>query len=244
LKKIFYILLILAGFFLTSVPTAVEASHPVAIDCDEKIDSRSFDASKLQELKQNPDYQYDRAKQEEKKTSIIDKILYRIVRFLVDVLANPSGNVGNIFFYTACGLLVAVLIFIILRMNAINLFSSNKKLKNSLEIDELLEDIHEINYTTAIQEAVRQKLYRRATRLYYMQALKTLSDKKLIQWEIDKTNHEYLYELKEPRLANGFENITYAYEYVWYGNVEIEEKTFEIIQSNFNQFFTLTATAR
>lgn len=79
------------------------------------------------------------------------------------------------------------------------------------------ENIHELNFNALLDEAVRQQDYRRAIRLYYLRALKQLSDKALIDWQPGKTNHRYIRELQAQALRLDFEKITALFEYVWYG---------------------------
>ncbi|MEI7487385.1 MAG: hypothetical protein WCJ72_08235 [Chryseobacterium sp.] len=53
--------------------------------------------------------------------------------------------------------------------------------------------------------------------------LKKLSDKKSINWNPEKTNKDYVTELKVPNLKNEFSNLSYIFEYVWYGEFSIDE---------------------
>ncbi len=132
-----------------------------------------------------------------------------------------------------------------MRMNSIGIFSRrNSRDGAGLDFSEFTEDINTIDFDKMIEEAVKSGMYRRAVRLYYLKALKQLSDRSQILWEINKTNRDYLYELKSPQLRSGFEDITYVYEYVWYGNVEIDAEKFSKVRSTFNQFSNLAATAK
>jgi hypothetical protein len=70
----------------------------------------------------------------------------------------------------------------------------------------------------------------------YLQALRQLADKNLIRWKINKTNDDYARELSSTSYGPGFNNITISYEYVWYGEFEIEENTFGRIRQQFQQF--------
>ena len=56
--------------------------------------------------------------------------------------------------------------------------------------------------------------------------LKKLSDKKQIDWNTEKTNHDYLKELKSESSKTNFAELLYIFEYVWYGEFEINEEAY------------------
>ncbi|MCG8604702.1 DUF4129 domain-containing protein, partial [bacterium] len=105
-----------------------------------------------------------------------------------------------------------------------------------LEFSEVEEDIHEMDFRRLIDEAVAQKKFRRAVRLFYLSILKELTDKELISWKIEKTNHDYLNELDRPELRRPFAGLTDLFEYVWYGNVSLDNERFENAAEKFKSF--------
>ena len=66
---------------------------------------------------------------------------------------------------------------------------SAKKIKVS-EITE--EDIHSMDFYSSITKAKKENNWRLATRYYYLWLLKSFSDKDIIEWDIEKTNADYL----------------------------------------------------
>jgi hypothetical protein len=64
-----------------------------------------------------------------------------------------------------------------------------------------------------------------------------LSDKEYINWDISKTNSQYYQELQNPDLKNQFINLTYKFEYAWYGNLPINKQDFSVTQSQFSSFY-------
>jgi hypothetical protein len=242
LKKIIYIFTL---FILTStLCPATPKEQVVRYESSTLVPERSFNKEKLEKTKANQDFNYN-LEQKKEEPSWLDKILYRIARFLINILFNPTGSAESIFFYIICGLLVLALIFVILRMTAVGIFSrGNKQDKDSLEFSELIEDINSIDFDKMIEEAVNKGMYRRAVRLYYLKSLKHLSDRSQIVWEINKTNRDYFYELRSHSLRPGFEDITYVYEYVWYGNMEIDAEKFSKVKVTFHSFHNQTVAAK
>jgi hypothetical protein len=242
-KKVFIFVFLI--FIASACPAAiVDSTDKVLYETSTVVPERSFDQERLAKAKENPDFNYDINRKLEE-PSWLDKLMYRIIGFLINLLFNPTGSAESIFFYIICILLVIGLIIVIMRMNSIGIFSrSNTQNKGGLDFSELTEDINSIDFDKMIEEAVKTGMYRRAVRLYYLKSLKQLSDKSQIVWEINKTNRDYLYELRSPSLRTAFENITYVYEYVWYGNVEIDAEKFSKVRTTFNQFSNQAASAK
>jgi hypothetical protein len=53
-----------------------------------------------------------------------------------------------------------------------------------------------------------------------------MSAKQMIVWDIEKTNSDYLYEIKEQSQKEEFAYLSYLYNYIWYGEFELDEATF------------------
>lgn len=84
-----------------------------------------------------------------------------------------------------------------------------------------------------IAQALRKKDYRLAVRYHYLWLLKTLSDREYIQYASDKTNTDYLQELRTEKIHAPFQQVTMLYDYIWYGNFPLSEAAFEHAQRHF-----------
>ncbi len=105
---------------------------------------------------------------------------------------------------------------------------------------ELTEDediIQNQDIQQLINKALQQKNYRLAIRYYYLSILKKLSDQELIQWEAQKTNTDYIKELTDNHMQDQFKSITKLYDFIWYGNFEVNEKAYQKAEK---EFTTLT----
>ena len=67
----------------------------------------------------------------------------------------------------------------------------------------------------------------------FLNVLKNLSDKKLIDWNVEKTNHDYLKALKTEQSKTVFAELLYIFEYVWYGEFEVNEETYHQLKKKF-----------
>ena len=114
---------------------------------------------------------------------------------------------------------------------------SAKKIKVS-EITE--EDIHSMDFSSAITKAKKENNWRLATRYYYLWLLKSFSDKDIIEWDIEKTNADYLNEISNLELKNEFQFLSYVYEHSWYGEFELSKTDFERTETTFQKLIANT----
>lgn len=134
------------------------------------------------------------------------------------------------------GLLLAVLLFFVLR----SLFGlnnpRNKKINEILSVEELTqleENLHQANLEDFIRRAIEQGNYTLAMRLYYLAILKELSLQERIEWKRDKTNRDYLREMRSSNIFNDFSDVTTIFERIWYGNIALSQTDFEQIEPQF-----------
>ena len=117
-----------------------------------------------------------------------------------------------------------------------NLFFGKKNKKIGIKTSDLHENIHEINFPETIAKFEREKDYRSAIRYQFLFVLKKLTDKKIISWNPEKTNKDYVVELKieNETLNRQFSELVYIFDNVWYGEFEINQDSYQ----NFKQKFT------
>ena len=125
------------------------------------------------------------------------------------------------------------IIKLLLGQNTSSLFSKKTATVNPLTIDE--EHIENINLDTFIGDAIAQKNYRLAIRYMYLKALKDLSFNNSITWHFEKTNSDYHNEIKDPLLKDDFKKVSYLYDYVWYGEFDLDEIGFVHAQKGFER---------
>ena len=97
-------------------------------------------------------------------------------------------------------------------------------------------DIFSINYESEISKALNAKNYRLTIRLLYLQTLKMMTEKGIIQYKAEKTNSDYLWQLHGTSYYNDFFRLTRDFDYTWYGKFEVSEAAFQTIQKDFTTF--------
>ena len=166
----------------------------------------------------------------------VDKILRSI--FGETVFAKSSEftvALVRLFAIILVGFLLYFIIRYILGKDG-NFIFGRKNKKLDLNVEELHENIHEINFPESIAKFEHEGDYRSAVRYQFLFALKKLSDKKLINWNPEKTNKDYVVELKVHDLKKGFSELSYIFEYVWYGEFSIDEQSYQKFKNQYQAF--------
>ena len=94
----------------------------------------------------------------------------------------------------------------------------------------------ESDLESLIKQALQAGNYRLAVRYKYLQTLYKLAAKKMVELAVDKTNYQYVREISNQNYQNDFAALTLNYEYVWYGEFEIEANIYKRIEAGFSQF--------
>ncbi|MFC5410485.1 DUF4129 domain-containing protein [Larkinella bovis] len=149
-----------------------------------------------------------------------------------------SESYQNFWQYVFLALAAGVVIRLLIKAEVLGFIFSKKSQHLDLAYETLTENIHEINFDQQIEAAIEQRNYRLAVRLLYLQTLKHLSNRNLIDWKPNKTNRSYVYELAHSPKQPEFETLTTQFEYIWYGDFPITEERFKPLQESFVRFTT------
>ena len=229
-----YLLMILFSFF-SCVQLHVAAQSTVLYDSS-GITQRSYDEAAIKKYKKDPAFDYDKIK--EPSTSLWDRFWSWFWYQIDQLLSTREGKQTFWLVSIIFGIIVvAFVVYKIRKMNRAGMFGRSSGA--ALQYQTNTDDIHAIDFEEEIAQAIQQQNYRLAIRLMYLQTLKLLTDKALIQWQINKTNYEYLKELQSHTQYDVFKKLTHHFEYVWYGDLEIHDEAFQQIKSAFKQFNTL-----
>ncbi len=114
--------------------------------------------------------------------------------------------------------------------------SSKKKVIHHEDIEKNLKNV---DFKKLVADTINAGNHRLAVRYYYLWTLKQMSEKGIIEWIPEKTNTDYLYEIKSAQLKNEFEYLSYLYNYIWYGEFEMTIERFEDVKKSFDQTIRL-----
>ncbi len=142
-------------------------------------------------------------------------------------------NVGNdfwlIFGIILLLIVIAVIIYFIVKNN-----NSNQENK-SVPFKELSEDINpetisKTELELRLEEAIASENYKECVRIYFLFAMKECIDRKYIFWKKEKTNFQYLIEMRGKNGAGSFEEIVKWYDLVWYGDYTLDKVSYSAIE--------------
>lgn len=111
--------------------------------------------------------------------------------------------------------------------------SSDKSLIPVIDIE---SNIYEADFKTLINDAESENNYRLAIRYYYLWLLKTLSEAEIIDYDVEKTNSDYYLEIEKEETKKEFSYTSYLYNYIWYGEFDIDDHQFNKAKDAFTQF--------
>lgn len=151
-----------------------------------------------------------------------------------------SKNATAILGYTVntiAVILILLVIFLIVKaiLNKEGTWIFGSKSDTSLiRYDEIEKNLHLVDFEKLIKDSINSGEHRLSIRYYYLFLLKKMSEKQLIEWDVEKTNSDYIYEIKSPQLKANFEYLSYLYNYIWYGEFELSLQEFEKAKKAFD----------
>jgi len=141
-----------------------------------------------------------------------------------------ASGFGNVIIIALVALLILFIIFRIVQLNG-NVFFSKRDRKLTEEVDELSDEYIPDDWEQVIRDAATAGNYRLAVRHTYRYLLSLLRDNERIDYQVAKTNYQYVLELAGTPLHKPFRQLTHEYEYAWYGGFAIPEEHFKAYYS-------------
>ncbi len=197
-------------------------------------EQRAFDEHAIEEASQTPPYQYDARPGIEPRPEPTQE----------PSSTTPTGpkqtdniiaNILKVSAYVIVGVMFLIIAYLVIK-NYIG-FSSEKKMEAEiLDIDNI-EDIRAVDFNSQIKKAEDAGDYKTAIRMYYLKGLQIMAERNIIQWQIQKTNQDYLREIRKSRkpLSERWRQLTYAFDYVWYGDLDLGGDQYPALKTSFQQ---------
>lgn len=137
--------------------------------------------------------------------------------------------------WTLAGLFILFIVYRLFLSEGVFRRESKSAKAVNAEVEE--EQINsETDFDALVKQALQQNNLRLAVRYQYLRSLHKLAAKELLQLAPDKTNYQYVRELKDASLQNGLASLTLNYEYVWYGEFDVDRETYQKIETGFKNF--------
>ncbi len=202
---------------------SVHGQSPEKRYYDKPLRERPFDREKWEESTRDIDYSKDSQHQKDvvQDQNSNEALKAGILKFVIIVLAI---------------VLVAVILKHLLGFSGsrgADISSKPPPIAGKMQLEQIEDYFDQVNIKQFIREAISENDYPLAIRLYYLQMLKQLHEKKFIRWKKQKTNLDYTRELNGRPFLERFKRITTIFERIWYGNQSVEKKAFHHIETQF-----------
>lgn len=235
--KKYYLYIGLILFFVVGFSTNFYANDATRAYQNESLNVKTFDKAEWKESAQGMKFS------KKPKTSKIKKKKTSNNTNGTGTIAPPPPRPPSTFTFkdfaqTLLILLAVILLaFVVFKVVVGDAVLVNKEVKRRkpVALSEIETNLEEADVEGFLKQALVDKDYRLAIRLYYLAIIKELSAKGVIEWKKDKTNGHYMRELRKknhPKLKD-FRAVTRIFEYVWYSNMAFDGGQFEEVRVNF-----------
>ncbi|MFY7671759.1 hypothetical protein ACOSP6_11795 [Tenacibaculum sp. MEBiC06402] len=197
------------------------------------VEDRSFD-KELKSKYNGAEFKYKEKKAKKKDVKPINK---ETEQRSLNFFKGLTTFLSTVFPYLLALIVVLIIVKSVLAGNTdFWRFKKQKIKKSAIVKEESEENIAETDYESLLKLAITNNDFRKATRYYYLLLLKRMHEKELINYDKDKTNSEYVFDLKKIELRKHFSYLLYIYDYVWYGEFVVNETNFSTIEKEYESF--------
>jgi len=236
--------------FMLSCPIAVKAQDSISLeekqvqyDATTNLNPLDFNADKIADLKKDPSFDYLRTVENDSWWTRVKRwINTRYQQFTNWLFGDYKANefvaiLLKILPFLILGAFIGLIIWLFMRLiPARSLLEEQEAPHVFLNNEENI--VRSENIGELIEGAINDGDYRLAVRYYYLQLLRQLNQKKLINYEFQKTNSEYLNEIKADRLRVQLKKVMRIYDFIWYGSFSLTEPDFHLVKGNFQDLQT------
>lgn len=229
--KIYFALFFLVGISL--VPLAAQEEVLLRTDSSE-VQVRAIDAQSLAKYYEDSDFIYDR--EPPAAVTLWERIKHWIQQRLAELLATPASVAfWKVFPYLFVIVAVAFVLAHLLKAEFRSVFYKTGGTRAETAHEET-ENFQAANFAALAAEAVAAREYRFAVRYLFLNSLQQLAGRQRLAWRAEKTNHDYLNELQASTLHQPFQTLVRWFDYVWYGEAQIDETAFADARLAFEAF--------
>ncbi len=235
----------------SSYPQQDSISLPEGLkyDMDTLFTTVSFKETRLNEFKTQEEFDYiEKVEKESWWSRFKNWINAKYNQFLAWLFGEyePNSLIAfpiRILPYVLLFLLLGLVLWLFSRLNpGRHILEDPRNSEVFLSEEEELVKNEDLN--SLIQTAIRNSEFRLAVRYYYLKQLKKLDQSKLIDYQYQKTNHDYLEEIGDWTVREHFNRITKLYDFIWYGSFEVTENDFALAEKTFLRMETLLKSVK
>ena len=211
---------------------------PVVQPAEEVIDTAlyqnnlQFPSDSIKNWKNLKEYAY---------TKYLDSLLKNIKKEVAEPPPPPRSGIFNSILnsgfvsFLLWAVVISFIAFVIYRLFLAEGVFQRKSKSHKQGGAEVEEEIitKESDFDALIRIALQTGKFRQAVRYQYLRTLHLLAGKNFIELAPDKTNYQYVSEITNRNHQQHFAALTLNYEYVWYGEFDIDKNIYQKIETNF-----------
>jgi preprotein translocase subunit SecG len=241
-KLIVYFIIVFFGISIAlNAQTTPDKKTPKFTEKDIRIDNDSVSKPAFeQNFKRkysDEDFSYE---PKIEKPNAWERFLESVSRFFSELFNLTNNKATNVVIEIVLKVLAICLIIFVVYLIVKSILNKEGQWifgKNSdrkiINYEDVEKNLKLIDFQKLIAQTIKNGENRLAVRYYYLWLLKRLSEKEIIFWDVEKTNSDYVYEISNPEMKQNFSYLSYLYNYIWYGEFDLDQETFEKAQQAF-----------
>lgn len=245
--SVFFLLLFFCSSYGWTQDTLSESPKKIKYDTTTALEPLKFEEKQIGEYKTDKAFEYlNAAEKDTWWTRFKEWVNMRYHQILDWLFGDYEANTVLAFFlkllpYILIAAIVGFVVWLFIRLNPGNYLLAAKE-EPEVFLSEEEKIIKSENISDLIEQAIHNGDFRLAVRYYYLQLLRQLNAKDLIRYEFQKTDTEYLNELKKEHFRPELKKLMRIYDFIWYGSFPISENDFKKTQGFFLDFQTSLKT--
>lgn len=134
-------------------------------------------------------------------------------------------------------LIIGLLAFVVYKLISASWTNKQTGIKEpSISLETIGDELEHADLERVLQQMLNEKNYKAAVRILYLLVIKELWNKQFINWKKDKTNFDYLSEMRANEKFAQFNRLTFLYELVWYGDRALNENEYQELSPLYRNF--------
>ena len=148
-------------------------------------------------------------------------------------ISSSSGRLKYVWYILTVVLIIVVLVILWPYFKSKNVAQRSEFMIDEQELDE--EALRQVKLTAPLESALNDGNYKLAFRIKYLEVLQLLIIRNLIDYRKERTNTDYLLQLKTTPIYESFRQLTLSFDEVWYGDVIIDKTAYEAFSEVFDK---------
>lgn len=219
--------LLIVGFMLCTAPLFGQAYR--SLDAKEQAPATKIEKSDWEKSIENLDYGKLQA-QEKKKEKDQTEPGFNYSTTFSGGAALKNIILGSVILVLAIIIILVIIQFIKTRNIAVEDIARVREILKDEDIEHFETD-ELVNY---LNRALAASDFRLAIRIQYLMILRQMADAGWILVKREKTNYDYLREIKNRNAQPAFKDVTLTYEFIWYGDVAVSQNEYSAISKTFD----------